>query len=351
MRLVRLGTGVPEGLLEETVERAAAAVAADGEVDLAAALALGRDLGGRLGPDDPTRLTTRWSVLATLGAVDLTVARAVEPHLDALAILHEAGGDGGVDAVDDEASWGVYAAEGPQQRLEAEQTAQGWRLTGVKPWCSLGRTVDRALLTAWVGDERALFAVRLDDPGVRPIDGPPWVARGLAQVDSSGLRLDAVAAEPVGGPGWYLVRPGFWRGGIGVAAVWYGATVALARRLAQAAGRREPDQVALLLLGRVDSRLVAARAVLEDTARRAAAGAAPDETLDGALLALRARQAVADAVEDVVALVGRGLGPGPLTTEEDHARRVADLQVYVRQHHGERDLARQGERVLAGTGW
>ena len=30
-----------------------------------------------------------WAALATLGAVDLTVARVVEPHLDALAILAE----------------------------------------------------------------------------------------------------------------------------------------------------------------------------------------------------------------------------------------------------------------------
>lgn len=348
MRLVRLGTGVPTELLEEVAGRAAGAVGADGTVDLAVALGLARDLGTRLGTDDPARLAARWSVLATLGAVDLTVARAVEPHLDALAILHEAGVAG--DGTGPDATWGVYAAEGPQ-RLDAVPTPQGWRLTGVKPWCSLARTVDRALVTAWVGDERGLFSVRLDDPGVRPLDGPVWVSRGLAQVDSAGLRLDDVAAEPVGGPGWYLVRPGFWRGGIGVAAVWYGAAVAVARRLAAAAARREPDQVALLLLGRVDSRLVAARAVLDDTLRRAAG---PDEesgAVDGALLALRARQAVADAVEDVVALVGRGLGPAPLTTEEEHARRVADLQVYVRQHHGERDLARQGERVLAGTGW
>lgn len=340
MRLVRLGTGAPEGLLQEVADRAAAA-ATGSTVDLDATLALARDLGGRLGADDTGTLSTRWSVLATLGARDLTVARAVEPHLDAVAILHEAEQAGLVG----DAAWGVYAAEGPD-RLEASQTPDGWRLTGVKPWCSLAGRVDRALVTAWAGDERALFAVRLDDPGVRPLDGPAWVARGLAQVDSTGLRLDDVAAEPVGGPGWYLRRPGFWRGGIGVAAVWYGATVAVARRLREAAGRREPDQVALLLLGRVDARLVAARAVLEG----AIAAAALDDT-DGALLALRARQAVAEAVEDVVGAVGRGLGPAPLTTDEEHARRVADLQVYVRQHHGERDLVRQGERVLAGAGW
>ena len=50
--------------------------------------------------------------------------------------------------------------------------------------------------------------------------------------------------------------------------------------------------------------------------------------------------------------VGHALGPAPLTGDEDHARRVADLTVYLRQHHAERDLARQGEQVLGDAdGW
>jgi hypothetical protein len=61
---------------------------------------------------------------------------------------------------------------------------------------------------------------------------------------------------------------------------------------------------------------------------------------------------VADTVDEVLQRVSRALGPAPLTGEEDHARRVADLTVYVRQHHAERDLAAAGERVLGDTsGW
>ena len=39
-------------------------------------------------------------------------------------------------------------------------------------------------------------------------------------------------------------------------------------------------------------------------------------------------------------------GRPPFTQEEPYARRVADLQVYLRQHHGERDLAALGQLVL-----
>ncbi len=59
---------------------------------------------------------------------------------------------------------------------------------------------------------------------------------------------------------------------------------------------------------------------------------------------------MADAVETVIASSAHALGPLPLTADESHARRVADLQVYVRQHHAERDLARIGADVAAGDG-
>ena len=47
---------------------------------------------------------------------------------------------------------------------------------------------------------------------------------------------------------------------------------------------------------------------------------------------------------------GRALGPAPLTSAEEHARRVADLTVYVRQHHGDRDLARTGALLVGPPG-
>ena len=46
------------------------------------------------------------------------------------------------------------------------------------------------------------------------------------------------------------------------------------------------------------------------------------------------------------------LGAGPLCHDEAHARRVADLTVYLRQHHAERNLAELGTLVAGhGTSW
>ena len=55
----------------------------------------------------------RWALMATVAAQDLTVARVLEPHLDAVAILAE----DGQEAVS--SSWGVWAAEGAEPRLVA----------------------------------------------------------------------------------------------------------------------------------------------------------------------------------------------------------------------------------------
>lgn len=70
---------------------------------------------------------------------------------------------------------------------------------------------------------------------------------------------------------------------------------------------------------------------------------------DGVLLAARVRALVARAVEEVILCTGHALGPAPLAFDARHAQRVADLQLYVRQHHAERDDAALGRR-LVGAG-
>ena len=65
----------------------------------------------------------------------------------------------------------------------------------------------------------------------------------------------------------------------------------------------------------------------------------------GSLAALRVRQVVALAAEEVLRRAAHALGPGPLATDEDHARRVSDLDLYLRQWHAERDQAALGRQV------
>jgi alkylation response protein AidB-like acyl-CoA dehydrogenase len=219
-------------------------------------------------------------------------------------------------------------------------------LDGAKPWCSLAADLSHAIITAHTGPTtRRAFAISLGE-GVSPLPGT-WVSRGLVDVPSGGLRLDGVVAVPVGDDDWYLSRPGFAWGGIAVAAVWFGAAQALRAGLVSTARRREPDQIALMHVGHLDALLFAAETALRHAAEAIDSGAAAGS--EGAVLAARVRAVVAAAAETCLVVVGHALGPAPLTADEEHARRVADLTVYVRQHHAERDLAALGSMVV-GTG-
>lgn len=292
------------------------------------------------------RTRDSWEVLASAASVDVASARILEPHLDARSILHEAETSGipvDLAAIGDraDASWGVYAAEGA--RLEARQTPAGWRLSGTKDWCSLAGTLSHALVTAWTGPEtRRLFAVSLRQSGVSARRGP-WVSRGLSQIVSAPVDFDDARAVPVGADGWYLSRPGFAWGGMGVAAVWWGATAPLVRSVVERGRTERADQMAGVFAGAVDAAFWSVRAVLAEAADAVDAGVSGR---DLKITAERVRAITAREAEGILALADRALGPGPLTVDERHARRVADLRIYLRQHHGERDLARLG-RLLA----
>ncbi|WIM88882.1 acyl-CoA dehydrogenase [Candidatus Mycobacterium wuenschmannii] len=283
------------------------------------------------------------SALVTAGFVDATVARVIEPHLDAHAILHQAGLSALIPRIDadEAATWGVFAANAAGHHLEAHRDDLGWTLSGTKPWCSLAQSLSHAVITADLpGGGSGAFAVRLDRESVTPLPAR-WVSRGLSEVVSTGIRIDGLPAIQVGDAGWYLTRPGFSWGAIGVAAVWFGIALGLYDHMCQQVDRRPPDQLALADMGTVDYDLFAAQLSLHHAADEIDAGRAVGDK--GDILALRVRAVVARMVHNVLTVVGAALGPGPLTQDEEYARRTADLTVYVRQHHGERDLVRLAE--------
>ncbi len=163
--------------------------------------------------------------------------------------------------------------------------------------------------------------------------------------------LPGVPAVPVGGPGAYLDRPGFWHGGAGVAACWYGGALGAARVLLAACrgeGSAARDPHALAHLGAVDA-LVSGLAAHLATA---AAEVDADPAGPGARLrATRLRVRVEAGASEVLDRVGRALGAGPLCLDPVQAQRAADLPVYLRQSHAERDLAGLGELAVQEARW
>jgi alkylation response protein AidB-like acyl-CoA dehydrogenase len=286
----------------------------------------------------------RWAVLADLAGEDLSLARLAEGHADALAILSELGAAPPPPGT----RWGVWAAQPPGTGLTARRAGDGWRLDGTKQYCSGARSCTDALVTATAPDGDRLFAVSTRN--LWPVRGS-WPATGMAASDTLDVRFADIAAEPLGGPGRYISRPGFAHGGAGVAACWYGGARAIGMTLRAAAADRDVGPHALAHLGAVDIALHAAKTVLDVAAAEIDADP-EDHRGGGRLRALRVRALVEAVSTEVMHRVGRALGAAPLCRDEAHSRRVADLTVYLRQHHAERNLAELGTLVTSrGVTW
>lgn len=288
----------------------------------------------------------RWEALAEIGAADLALARLAEGHVDACAIVVEAG----AEPVDG-ARYGVWAAEPPGSGVVATTVDDGWQLDGTKRYGSGARTLTRALVTASAPDGPRLYDVDLGDPGVQPVPGT-WPALGMAESDSldvtfSGVRVPRAAA--LGGPRFYVERPGFSHGAMGVAACWYGGALGTARMVRGRLAERA-DAHSLAHLGAIATTCATLREVLHS----AAAAVDADPHAAGAPARQRAlvvRAAVEHGCQEVLARAGRATGTSPLALDATHARRAADLVVYLRQHHAERDLAELGALVLDDDAW
>lgn len=277
----------------------------------------------------------RWAELAALGRDDLALARLVEGHTDAVAILAEAGRPAEPGVL-----YGVWAARPGGTGAELRDAV----LDGTVRFCSGAHLVDRALVVAATPAGRVLVDVAVGPPRSRP-DPDSWNTPAMAAADTLDVSFDRAPVGPdgvVGGSDWYVTRPGFAIGGGGVAAVWWGGAAGLlARAVAHLAA--SPDAHQLAHLGELDALLSAADALLDRTAARIDA----DPTGDQSLGVARLRCAVERVVRETLDRVPRMLGPGPLSGDAELARMLADLGIYVRQHHGERDHAALGNAVLA----
>ncbi|WP_227369384.1 acyl-CoA dehydrogenase family protein [Halomonas sp. M20] len=288
---------------------------------------------------------SRWQTLADVAGLDLSLVKLFEGHTDALAIIAEHEADALVPA---DGQWGMWAAEPPFARVAIEQTgdecdASGSDVTisGRKAWCSGAPILTHGLMTAWQNDAQRLVAVALDQPGVNVTDRG-WEAVGMAATASVEVEFDHARALLIGPAGGYLERPGFWQGGAGIAACWFGGARALGETLrARAKGNDNPHLLAHL--GAVDVALESARATLREAARWI--DAHPRESAQ--LIAMRARAVIENAVNEVIHHTGRALGAGPYCRDPAFAQRMADLPVFLRQSHAERDLEALGRELAA----
>jgi alkylation response protein AidB-like acyl-CoA dehydrogenase/plasmid stabilization system protein ParE len=290
----------------------------DAESDLRTLLAAG-DLD--LADPGTGRTSDRLLALFELARTrPVSVARLAEAHTDAVAILHEAGRQPRPSSL-----YGVWASAGSADVRVVTAPDGGQQLRGVKPFASGLRIVDRALVTVIdeSSGERLLYDVELAHPTVQSTTDQ-WVSDALRDSATGAAEFvdhDVSPADIVAGPGWYLDRVGFWHGACAPAACWAGAVAGL---------------------------LDAAEDLVDDDPhRRAHLGALradehPDEIESARSRAYAVRHIVERLATDILDRFGRAFGPRPFATDAEVSQRWADSHLYLRQHHGERNLAELG---------
>lgn len=271
-----------------------------------------------------------------VGRRDLAAGRLAEAHTDAVAILAEAGRQPSPRAL-----YGVWASEPPMARLELRPSAEGWILDGEKQFCSGLGICDAALVTAFAPDQEEALLVEVDlskASGQVEIDTTGWATSALAETGTGTIsfrRAEVAADAVVEGPGWYLQRPGFWHGALGPAAVWAGGALGL---IDVVLDRRPGDEHQRARRGALRAAAWELAAVLEAAGVQVDADP-EDRRGERTSRALGVRHIVERTCTGVIDLASRALGPGPLAFDPVIGRRVAELALYIRQDHGEADLA------------
>ena len=206
-------------------------------------------------------------------------------------------------------------------------------------------------MTADAPDGYRLFDISVSEHVVAVAPGS-WPAVGMADSESETLTFGGPVlpeSAAVGPPDFYLRRPGFWSGAVGVAACWYGGAKGLVGTLLDALGLHPGDH-ALADAGRAVAVLAGLAAFLEHAADAIDADPS-DEQCEARRRALSVREVVHDGCLRVLSLVAAAGGAGPLCHDGAQSRRAADLFVYLAQHHGGRDAATLGQIALDEYGW
>ncbi len=262
----------------------------------------------------------RHRAIFNAGVEDLSLAKLIEAHWDAVAILQEAGQQPHAGA-----AYAVWASEVPGRPLELK----GRALHGAKEFCSGAALVDYALVTA--GSSLVEVALGPNRDRIRT-DESGWQTEAFRMTRTAALLFDdCPVTREIGTDDWYTQREGFWSGACGPAAAWAGGAAGLVQH---ALRTRRDDPHTRAHLAAMDAAVWAMQALLEQAGQQLD----EPENVDAMPVAMRLRHTTEQLCTEVLRRFARALGPAPLVRYADVARRYAELDLFLRQWHGERDL-------------
>lgn len=279
---------------------------------------------------------TRLDKLFETAREDLSLAKLAEAHWDALSILAEGG-----RKTDKNKLYGVWASEIPGKPLEVTTKGKYCVLNGTKMFCSGAGLIDRTLITA--GKNSILIDLDLRERSSKEIqiDSTIWQTRAFKATQTSRVTFNKTTfntSDIIGKPGWYLKRVGFWHGALGPAACWGGGAAGL---LDYAFSVQRSDSHTLAHLAAMDANIWAIKSLLQTAASEIIN--APQTYLSAQQLALKTRHLIEQLCTDTLRRFARSYGPFPLACNNHISRQYQELDLFLRQNHGERDLEKIGK--------
>jgi alkylation response protein AidB-like acyl-CoA dehydrogenase len=275
----------------------------------------------------------RHLALFDFGCENLSLAKVVEGHIDALSILKQAGRYG----VSADTLYAVWASDAPGGRTELRRSGHNIVLTGRKRYCTGATFIDRALITAHGDGGIWICDVPVDQQKVI-METAEWASPAFAGTQTATLTFQDLVLSPqevLGSPGWYLSRSGFWHGAIGPASCWAGGAAGLFKRADEVVSRTNPFAVAHLAA--MHAEVYGMRALLVQAGMEIDHHGFHDAPA-AKRRALTVRHLIEQSCQLVLQEFGRATGPGLLAFDSEVMQRTVELTLYVRQVHGEADL-------------
>lgn len=287
--------------------------------------------------------------LIALGRTDVPLSRLAEGHLDALRICDQAGA-----MVVPNALYGVWASRSQASGVRAFRRGNQLVLDGTIRFASGAGIIDRALVPVWCDDGSHLL-VDLDATTL-PIDRTGWMTGAMQVSQSHAVAVEdrpVAADDQVGADNFYLSRPQFFPGGVGVAAVWVGNAARVVDALRGWLGPGPSGPAKDLRLGRIRTGLAVGAALVRSAGTRlddllplgASIDASPAEQRLMHELATEARAGVGDAVGRLLGEVRCVAGPAGLAYDAALTHAVDDLALYVLQQNAD------GDQAFLGSTW
>ena len=290
-----------------------------------------REFGGLALSDGPDLC----KIIRQLGAADLSMARLIEGHLNAVALVCRYGTVAQIGDMAKSAAAGALAAVWAADDacgLHVVSDGAEKRLQGRKVLASGAGFVTRPLIAARAKDGQLLLLLNLA-PGYK-FDLSEWQALGMkstatGSVDFTGHHISK--AEIVGKPGDYMRQPHFSGGAWRFCAAHLGATERLVElfraHLTQSGRGNDPYQLQRLAVCTTSAKT--ARFWVEEAAKRL--GVEDSDPQEVAAFANLTRNVTERSALDVMQLVQRGVGLRAFVRPHDIERICRDLATYLRQ--------------------